>query len=168
MTFSSRLAVAAVVLTVALVSVVGAACGETGDADPTPVQTFRITPAANATAPPATSEAASSPTVPSPAPDGSGSSIIEIAGISSTFDVEEVEARAGSITVEFDNRDGGVLHNIHFFAADDADGESVAETELEVGPIEQTLTFSVVPGEYYYQCDSHPTTMSGTLIVSAE
>jgi plastocyanin len=91
--------------------------------------------------------------------------VLEIAAISNEFDVEELRAPAGSITVEFDNRDGGIPHNIHFFKGDDAEGESVAETTLEVGPIEQTLTFDVEPGTYYYRCDVHPTTMEGTLTV---
>jgi plastocyanin len=41
----------------------------------------------------------------------------------------------------------------------------MAETELDVGPIKQTLTFDVQPGAYFYQCDAHPTTMEGELRV---
>lgn len=172
MTFRPRLAAAGALIALALASVAGAGCGDTGDTDPTPVRTFKITPAANATPSPAASAAPSaalsSPTAPAATPDRPGSSVIEIAAVSSTFDVEEVVARPGAVTVEFDNRDGGVIHNIHFFAGEDADDESVAETELDVGPIKQTLTFDVEPGEYYYQCDAHPTTMSGTLTVAPE
>ena len=147
-------ALSAVMASVALAL---AGCGETGDTDPTPVQTFKITPAANATAapsaePPATQTASS----PSDGP-------IAIAAVGSTFDVEEVEAAAGPITIEFDNRDGGVIHNIHVFRGDDNDGESVAQTELEVGPNKQTLTFDAEPGNYFYQCDAHPTTMEGSI-----
>jgi plastocyanin len=146
-------------------------CGETGDTDPTPVRTFKITPAANATPSPGAdatdTPATSEPTAAGPsetAPAG-GPTAITIAGISSEFDVEEFEAPAGRLTVTFDNQDGGVIHNIHFYRGPDSDGESVAETELEVGPIEQTITFDVEPGEYYYVCDAHPTTMEGTLTV---
>jgi len=144
---------------------IGVACGETGDTDPTPVQTFKITPAANATASPVASAATSAPTAPSAPGTPAAGNRIAIAGIGNVFDVEEIEASVGSVTIEFDNRDGGVLHNIHFFKGSDSDGESVAETELEAGPIEQTLTFDVEPGEYFYQCDAHPTTMEGTLVV---
>jgi plastocyanin len=152
-------------------AVAGLACGETGDTDPTPVRTFLITPAANAS--PNASTVPSSPTPPAPAtPDASptpggsgGQTTIVIAGISSEFDVEEVEAEAGSITIEFDNRDSGIVHNIHFYRGNDSDGESVAESELEVGPVKQTLTFDVEPGEYYYVCDAHPATMEGILTV---
>jgi plastocyanin len=141
-------------------------CANDQEADPTPVQTFKITPAANATASPAASAVTNSPTAPPATPDRpGGSQTVAIAAVGSTFDVEEVQARPGNITVEFDNRDGGVIHNLHVFEGDDADGESVAETELDVGPIMQSLTFDAQPGEYYYQCDSHPTTMSGKLTV---
>ena len=147
----------------ALASLAADGCANDAASDPTPVQTFKITPAANATSAPQQTEAPATPTeATSPSPDGTP---IAIAGIGSEFNVEEVSTPAGSVTVEFDNRDGGVLHNIHFFKGGDNDGESVAETELEVGPITQTLTFDVEPGEYFYQCDAHPTTMEGILTV---
>jgi plastocyanin len=166
MTSTSRLVAAGFAVSLALAALAGWGCGETGDTDPTPVQTFKITPAANATLSPIASAATGSPTAP-PTPLGTpaGTSIVAITGISNTFDIEEIDARTGSITIEFDNRDGGIVHNIHFFKGDDANDESVAETELEVGPIKQTLTFVVQPGAYFYQCDAHPTTMEGTLSV---
>jgi plastocyanin len=156
--------IAAVILFATLAMLGSAACGDIGDTDPTPVQTFKITPAAGATQARTPDTPQPSPTAPVAATPGARAPIA-IAGISNEFDVEEVEVLAGSVTIRFDNRDGGVIHNIHFFEGDDADGESVAETDLEPGPIEQTLTFDVEPGEYFYQCDAHPTTMTGTLIV---
>lgn len=153
----------ALAMLVAAAAVAG--CGDGERADPTPVQTFKITPAAGAataTPPPAATAPAGEPTSPATAEAGGP---LTITGVSSQFDLEEITAPAGSVTVEFDNRDGGVVHNIHFFSGDDADGESVAETELEVGPITQTVTFDAEPGSYFYQCDAHPTTMTGTLTV---
>jgi plastocyanin len=156
-------------MAIAGVVVLGAAsgwgCGETGDTDPTPVRTFKITPAAGGSA--ATPAPQASPTRPAaqPASPGAGTTIT-IAGLNNEFDIEEVEVPAGTVTVVFDNRDSGVVHNIHFFEGDDDDGESVAETEIEAGPLEQTLTFDVEPGEYFYQCDAHPTTMTGTLLAN--
>jgi plastocyanin len=144
-------------------AIVSWACGETGATDPTPVQTFKITPASGRTVAPSPSAAAGSPTAA--ATPGGPAAAITIAGISSTFDKEEVTAPAGPVTIEFDNRDGGVIHNIHFFNGDDADGESVGETELETGPVKQTLTMDLEAGAYFYQCDAHPTTMTGTLTV---
>lgn len=148
------------IVVLALVALGAYGCGGNPDADPTPVAQFKITPAADVTSGGSSTEIAPTPTEPAPSADEP----ISIAGIGSAFDVEELTAPAGSVTVEFDNRDGGVVHNIHFFAGDD-DDESVAETELEVGPRKQTVTFDVEPGEYYYQCDAHPTTMKGILAV---
>lgn len=166
MTSRSRVALAVLTALLALGALAGWACGDIGDTDPTPVQTFKITPAANATAAPQASAETDAPAVQPTPPDGTGgASTIEIAGINNTFDVEEVTAPAGSITIDFDNRDSGIVHNIHVFLGSDNEGESVAETELEVGPIEQTVTFDAEPGEYYYVCDAHPTTMEGTLTV---
>lgn len=169
MTSISRRAALGLALSLGLAALAGWSCGETGDTDPTPVATFKITPAANST--PGTSSSPAATAVPTtdepPAPPGSPgtSTVLEVAGVSNEFDVEELTAPAGAITVEFDNRDSGVVHNIHFYRGSDDEGESVAETELESGPIEQTLTFEVESGEYYYVCDAHPTTMEGILTV---
>jgi plastocyanin len=155
------LTAAGTALAVLTSALLGVGCGETGDTDPTPVQTFKITPSANATVSPPTTPASD----PTSAATSAAGGTLTLAGINNAFDEEELDARAGSVTIEFDNRDGGVVHNIHFFRGDDADDESVAETELEVGPVKQTLTFDVQPGAYFYQCDAHPNTMSGTLAV---
>jgi plastocyanin len=147
-------------------ALLGVGCGETGDTDPTPVQTFKITPAANATAartPAPATTPVSEPT--SPATRAAGG-VITLVGINSEFDLEVLAAPAGTVTIEFDNRDGGVPHNLHVFKGDDADGESVGETELEVGPVTQTLTMDLEPGEYFYVCDAHPNTMEGILTVN--
>lgn len=161
-----RLTAAGSALALLVLSQFVAACGETGDTDPTPVQTFKITPAANATAArtpvPATTPA-SEPT--SPATPAAGGAIT-LVGINNEFDAEELDAPGGSITIQFDNRDSGTIHNLHVFKGGDSDGESVGETELEVGPVTQTLTMDLVPGEYFYACDAHPNTMSGTLTVN--
>jgi plastocyanin len=158
-------------VSLALVAFAAWGCGETGDTDPTPVQTFKITPAADATERPATEStdapATSEPTGGSPdgTPPAGGSTTLTVAGVSNEFDPEELEAPPGTINMTFDNRDSGVIHNIHVHRGSDNDGESVAESDLEVGPIEQTVTFDAEPGEYYYACDAHPTTMEGTLTV---
>jgi len=165
-----RMALPLLVAAMMLGAVAAAGCGDTTDEDPTPVQTFKITPAdpsQRTPTPAAETPQAGSPTAPSGSPtatDGEGTTI-EIAGVNSTFDKEELTAPAGAITIVFDNQDSGVIHNIHFFKGSDARGEDVGETELEVGPVTQTLEMTLEPGEYFYQCDAHPTTMKGTLTV---
>lgn len=154
----------------ALVMAAGAsiACGDTTEADPTPVQTWKITPAAGGGAATATPASAETPGATATASDTTPTAggALQIAGVSSTFDVEELTAAAGTVTIEFDNRDAGVVHNLNVFKGADAQGESVGATELEVGPVQQTLTLELEAGGYFYQCDAHPTTMKGTLTVT--
>lgn len=81
------------------------------------------------------------------------------------FDQTELRAPAGGrFTVCFDNRDGGVPHN--FAAYTQQGGDVLGQTEVEQGPTMQTLELGPLDaGEYWYQCDVHPITMTGTLIV---
>ena len=117
------------------------------------------------TKPPAT--AASSPAAT--ADDGSsddGASTITLVAKNTLWDKTKLEARAGEITFEVDNQDGGIVHNIHVYKGQDADGEDVGTTELEAGPIMQTLKLDLEPGEYFFVCDAHPATMAGKLEVT--
>jgi len=153
---------AAVSLTVLVAASAAAAACESGvAADPTPVQTWKITPAAGGTSTPRPQVTSTAMPAGTPAAGNE----FTIRGISNEFDVEEITAPAGAITIIFDNRDGGVVHNIHFFEGTDDEGADAGETALEPGPVVQTLPLDLEPGEYYYQCDAHPTTMTGTLTV---
>jgi plastocyanin len=150
-----------------LFGVTAAACGSGEEADPTPVQTWKITPASGGdvspTAPPATT--ATAPAATAANGDGGAVTTLELVGVNNAFEPEELEAPAGRITIEFDNKDGGVVHNVHVFTGDSSDGEDVGETELQPGPEQQTLELELEAGEYYYVCDAHPTTMEGSLEV---
>lgn len=159
----NRIVASVAVGLLALSSLALIGCGETTEADPTPVKTFKITPAANG------------PATPTPPPDGTQSppptpgaegTVLEIVGVGSIFDKEALAAPIGRITVKFDNQDSGVVHNIHFFHGETADDEEVGMTELESGPIIQELSLNLAAGSYFYQCDAHPTTMKGSLTVS--
>lgn len=81
------------------------------------------------------------------------------------FDKSSLEAKAGTVVIEFDNQDNGVQHNLAVFKGTDASGESVGATEVAMGPTKQTLTLNLQPGTYYYQCDVHPKQMTGKLVV---
>ena len=174
---STRRRTITAILSLALIgtAALSTACGEPAEADPTPVKTWKITPAATqpggaeTVAP--TEPAAGSPTVaPAEETPAEGTPatgiVLEIAAISSTFDKSEMEAPAGPITIKLDNQDAGIIHNIALFDGDDASGELIAATDLEPGPIEQELTVDLEPGSYFYQCDAHPATMKGDLTVS--
>jgi plastocyanin len=85
------------------------------------------------------------------------------------FDKTTLDAAAGKpFTVTFKNN-GKVKHNLHFY--DKKDGKTLAEgagsdSTFVDGGKSETLTFTPPSGtKFYYQCDLHPTEMSGTLNV---
>jgi plastocyanin/uncharacterized membrane protein len=69
------------------------------------------------------------------------------------------------VELAFDNRDGGVQHNVAIY------GDSSAEESLFVGDLiagAETVTYDVPaldPGEYYFRCDVHPQ-MDGSVEVA--
>ena len=75
------------------------------------------------------------------------------------WDTDRIEAPADrDFTIAIDNRDDGVQHNLHVKDAPDEPA-----TELEAGPVVQTLTVNLPEGEYEYICDLHPA-MVGTIV----
>ena len=76
------------------------------------------------------------------------------------FDLERIVVPAGEeVTVTVDNRDEGIGHNLSVALPD---GE--ARTEVEAGPVRQTLRFTArEPGEYDFVCDPHAATMEGVV-----
>ena len=183
-------AVRALIAAVALLSlgVFAAACGSTNETDPTPVKTFKITPASGgqATSTPsggatgtplgqatgtpsgqttATTAAGTATTEPGGGDGGGGSTTLELAGANTIFDKTKLEAPAGEITIDFDNKDSGIPHNVHVHKGEKVGDPSVGATDLEAGPVKQTLKLTLEAGKYYYQCDAHPATMNGILTV---
>ena len=158
------------VQSLAMVGVLGAgmlgaiACGEAEEFDPTPVLTPKITPASGGSGATPVTQATSEPTASASAAAGEAQEFT-VVGSNTLFDVTEISAKAGPITITFKNQDGGILHNIAFYKGEDATAELAGATELTAGPVEQTLTLTLEAGSYYYQCDAHPATMSGTLTV---
>jgi plastocyanin len=148
---------------------VGAACGSSKETDPTPVKEFKITPASGvrtavASATPA-GQATGTPQGTATS-GGGGGSTISIAASNILFDKTKLTASAGTVKIAFDNKDGGIPHNINVFDGKDASAKSLGATAIEAGPVKQELTLDLKPGTYYFQCDVHPTTMTGTLTVS--
>lgn len=92
--------------------------------------------------------------------DGTGGAVTIVAD-DVAWDADCIEAVAGeALVITIDNRDDGVLHNLHLR---DAPGEPT--TELEKGPVTQTLEVDLPAGDYEYICDIHPN-MLGTLRVA--
>ncbi len=75
------------------------------------------------------------------------------------WDTDCLRAEPGPLTIEVDNQDEGVNHNVHLPDAPDSPA-----TELEPGPVTEELDVTLAAGEYEYICDLHPN-MVGTLTV---
>ena len=88
----------------------------------------------------------------------------------------DIEAQTGNIfstnclvapadeafTINYANTDPAAAHNIHVFT--ELGGDSLADTDLVTGPLEDPLDVDPLEeAAYYFQCDAHPTTMTGTL-----
>ncbi len=113
------------------------------------------------------------PTTGPPAcePDGTTLAIAAPVGAAASgFDQDCLAVPAGEpFTIEFDNQDTGVQHNVAIYSADpmaDPSAESFFVGDIGVGP--DTMTYEVdalQEGTYFFRCDVHPTTMTGTFVV---
>jgi plastocyanin len=159
---------AGAVAAIAVLGFVAAGCGSTEEQDPTPVATFKITPASGtpATEPTsATTQAVETPDGATTPANGGANEPITIVAQNIEFDTDEISASAGTVVIIFDNQDIGQPHNVHFFEGENNDGETVGETDIRNGPAEDTLEMELESDTYYYQCDAHPT-MKGILTVT--
>jgi plastocyanin len=70
-------------------------------------------------------------------------------------------------TIAFDNADPAVPHNVVIFDGPDAEAPALFSGELITGPA--TIDYQVEPvpeGEYFFHCEVHPATMTGTMTAS--
>jgi plastocyanin len=82
------------------------------------------------------------------------------------FDTDCLAAPAGEAsTIEFDNSDPGQTHNVGIYESQG--GTAFFQGELITAPDTTTYDVEAVdePGQYFFQCDVHPTTMTGTFVV---
>jgi plastocyanin len=79
-----------------------------------------------------------------------------------------------SVTVTFDNEDAGVPHTLTVWksqsaAQSGADSGKLADTGQFTGVAQKVLPFKTPgPGNYYFDCTVHPTSMFGTVEVVAK
>jgi plastocyanin len=86
------------------------------------------------------------------------------------FTQEELTFAAGAeIRMTFKNEDAGTQHNFALFGGADVTAPPVFQGSLTTGPTTVTYTFTAPtkPGSYFFHCDVHPTTMTGTATVRA-
>lgn len=82
------------------------------------------------------------------------------------FGASELSLPAGKPSViAFDNQDEGIPHNVAIYTAQG--GDPLFQGEIVTGPTK--VEYDVTPleaGEYFFQCDVHPTTMTGSVTVA--
>jgi plastocyanin len=81
------------------------------------------------------------------------------------FDPTCLVGAPGSFTINMDNQDAGIPHNIDVY--DKKGGTSLFKTDTTPGVTKEPLDVKLDAGTYYFQCDVHPTTMFGDLAVVA-
>jgi plastocyanin len=160
---------------ISLAAVIGAACGEGGSYEktatpgaPPPAATKpATTPATAAQTESATTPGASTPTqgATAAATSGGEATTLTLVAKNTLFDKSELKAKAGAVTIEVDNQDTGLPHNIHVFKGNDNTGESMGKTDIEAGPVKQMLKLQLAAGEYFFVCEVHPATMSGKIVI---
>jgi plastocyanin len=112
---------------------------------------------------------------PPPRPTGSappaggpatGSTTLQITAFNLLFNPRTLSAPANTpITVRLDNQDVGVLHNFSVYTNSQLTTR-IFIGELITGPNAINYNFTTpAAGSYFFRCDVHPDTMTGTLTV---
>ena len=107
-----------------------------------------------------------SPT-PSPSATTGAFTNIDLTAQNMAFDKKTITVPASvQITINFNNMDSGTPHNFAVYT-DSSAGTAVFKGEIITGPTTTTYKFTspTKPGNYFFRCDVHPTTMTGTLVV---
>jgi len=88
-----------------------------------------------------------------------------ISALNVKYDKSQLTVPAGAIRIEFDNNDANVTHNFAVYKSSSDTSSPLGATPITSGPDKQTLSITLSSGEYYYQCEVHPTQMNGKLVV---
>lgn len=116
------------------------------------------------------SPAPEEPTPGEPEPTESppvGGEAVTLVAQNNLFDTDQIDLIAGTpSTIVLDNLDAGIPHNVAIYA-DESAAESLFVGELFTGP--GKIEYEVPPldaGSYFFRCDVHPGTMTGTVTVT--
>lgn len=116
--------------------------------------------------PPGGGGAPSNGTGGTPPPEGNGDVVeLSISANNQSFSTDTLTAPAGAtVHLEFNNEEA-VGHNVSLYESS-ARAQIFFVGEVFVGPATETYTFDAPPepGEYFFVCDVHPETMTGTFI----
>ncbi len=132
--------------------VLSAGCASQAPGQPTPAQTAAtIAPTTNVTG-----------------TAGGTSVAMTLTAKDIAFDTSTLSAPAGStVALTFVNNDAGVPHNFALYT-DSTAATSIFRGANISGPATTTYTFTApaTPGSYFFRCDPHPETMTGSFVVT--
>ena len=119
---------------------------------------------ASATPPPAPSAQPGASGQPAPSGQAAGPTLL-VSAVNIAYEQSSLETPAGTpFSIEFDNKDAGVPHNVSI-RKDTAAGEEVFKGDIFNGPEKRTYSVPALDaGTYAFVCSVHPN-MTGTLTV---
>ncbi|MGZ5297789.1 MAG: multicopper oxidase domain-containing protein [Actinomycetota bacterium] len=123
-------------------------------------------PASSSTPSPTPSSTPSSSPTATTGPCAPSGTTLQVTALNATFDTDCLAAPAGkAFTIVLDNKDPGVVHNISIYT-DESATQALFTGDLLTGPGKTTYQIDALdPGTYFFRCDVHPTTMTGTFVV---
>ena len=90
-------------------------------------------------------------------------------GTGLSFNTNQLSAAAGArVTLTYSN-DSAIPHDWHLFNGANPSSPTIASTTIKAGPNDVERVSFAVPstsGRYFFQCDVHPTLMTGFLVVN--
>ena len=101
-----------------------------------------------------------------PTPSAPGETVIQLRAQNILFDKRALTAAANSpVAIQFENADAGVLHNFALYNNSSA-SQKIFGGDLTTGPATTTYKFTApAAGGYFFRCDVHPDTMTGSFTV---
>ena len=116
---------------------------------------------------PATTTTTITTTPSTTTPPAAQSVTINLTAKGLSFDKSSITVSAGAkVTVNFNNQDSGIPHNFSVYTNSSA-SSTVFVGQIITGPGTTTYQFTapLTSGTYFFRCDVHPTSMTGSFIV---
>lgn len=103
---------------------------------------------------------------PTPTPTPTGPNIaIDLIAQDMAFDKSTITVPAGaSVTINFDNKDN-IGHNFALYTNSSATHAIFVGKIITASQTTYNFTAPGTPGNYFFRCDVHPTSMTGTFVV---